>query len=99
MTDRWRRVVAKRPTGHDPSVGESASASLEGVVMNRELRRTGTEVTCPFCAEREELYVDWGGGTTQVYTEDCAVCCRPRVVHVEAGLTEGQVQVWLERGD
>ena len=62
-------------------------------------RRQSTEVTCPFCGEREELHVDLGGGTTQVYTEDCAVCCRPRIVHVEAGVTEGQVHVWLERGD
>jgi hypothetical protein len=31
--------------------------------------------------------------------EDCAVCCRPRVVHVEPGELAGEPHVWLERGD
>jgi len=67
--------------------------------MNRHRRRVSAEVTCPFCGESEELYVDLGGGTSQVYTEDCAVCCRPRIVHVEASGTEGPVRVRLERGE
>jgi hypothetical protein len=57
------------------------------------------DVACPFCGEVEELFVDLGGGETQVYTEDCAVCCRPRVVHVEPGEAPGEVRVWLERGE
>jgi Cysteine-rich CPXCG len=56
-------------------------------------------VACPFCGEAEELFVDAGGGDAQVYTEDCAVCCRPRVVHVEPGDEPGEVRVWLERGE
>jgi hypothetical protein len=58
-----------------------------------------TAATCPFCGEAEELTVDPGGGDAQVYVEDCAVCCRPRVVHVEPGGQPGEVRVWLERGD
>lgn len=56
---------------------------------------------CPFCGEAEEVYVDLGGGTRQEYVEDCAVCCRPRVVHVEpaADGSPGDVDVWLERAD
>jgi hypothetical protein len=57
------------------------------------------ELSCPFCGEPEEIYVDPGGGDAQVYPEDCAVCCRPRVVHVEPGDAPGEVRVWLERGD
>jgi len=57
-------------------------------------------VACPFCGQEEELSVDPGGGDRQSYTEDCAVCCRPRVVHVEPSDDEpGAVRVWLERGD
>jgi hypothetical protein len=67
--------------------------------MTKRRPRVGAEVTCPFCGESEELYVDLGGGTPQVYTEDCSVCCRPRIVHVEARPIEGEVEVWLERGD
>jgi hypothetical protein len=57
------------------------------------------QAVCPFCGEPEELYVDQGGGEQQTYIEDCAVCCRPRVVHVEPGDDPGEVRVWLERGD
>jgi hypothetical protein len=70
--------------------------------MKRKRRRsakTSTSTACPFCGEPEELYVDEGGGDRQTYTEDCAVCCRPRVVHVEPGDEPGEVRVWLERGD
>jgi hypothetical protein len=58
-----------------------------------------TEVSCPFCGEPEDIYVDPGGGDDQEYTEDCAVCCRPRVVHVEPGDGPGEVHVWLERDE
>jgi transcription elongation factor Elf1 len=62
-------------------------------------KRVSEQVTCPFCGEAEELYVDAGGGQRQEYIEDCAVCCRPRVVHVEPGEEPGEVRVWLDRGD
>lgn len=65
----------------------------------RESRRTATSVECPFCGQVDDLYVDAGGGDTQEYVEDCAVCCRPRVVHVEPGDEPGEVRIWLERGE
>ena len=63
----------------------------------RKKSKASAAVVCPFCGESEELYVDLGGGEHQTYTEDCAVCCRPRVVHVEPGDAPGEVSVWLER--
>ncbi len=65
--------------------------------MPKRAKRTSTEVTCPFCGQTDELTVDLGGGQRQTYTEDCAVCCRPRIVHVEPGLDPFDVHVWLER--
>jgi Cysteine-rich CPXCG len=62
-------------------------------------RRASSLVECPFCGEAEELHVDEGGGARQTYTEDCAVCCRPRVVHVEPGDEAGEIRIWLERGE
>jgi hypothetical protein len=56
-------------------------------------------VRCPFCGEDEELQVDASGGSHQTYTEDCPVCCHPRLVHVEPGDAPGETRVWLERGD
>lgn len=60
-------------------------------------QRSTAAVQCPFCGETDELAIDLGGGERQTYTEDCAVCCRPRVVHVEPGEEPGEVSVWLER--
>jgi hypothetical protein len=68
-------------------------------MKRRPRARRRTSVACPFCGEPEDLYVDSGGGSRQTYTEDCAVCCRPRVVHVEPGDEPGEVRVWLERGE
>ncbi len=64
--------------------------------MKRSQQRS-CATRCPFCGEEEEIYVDPGGGDYQTYTEDCAVCCRPRVVHVEPGDEPGEPRVWLER--
>ena len=65
--------------------------------MARRARRTSATVECPFCGQSDELAIDLGGGERQQYTEDCAVCCRPRIVHVEPGVEPGEVQVWIER--
>jgi hypothetical protein len=62
-------------------------------------KRARAETVCPFCGQAEELYVDLGGAEHQTYTEDCAVCCRPRIVHVSPGDSPGEVSVWLERED
>jgi hypothetical protein len=66
--------------------------------MQRKSRtRRKASVACPFCGEEEELYIDQGGSRRQTYTEDCPVCCRPRIVHVEPGDGPNEVRVWLER--
>jgi transposase-like protein len=60
---------------------------------------TSAEVVCPFCGQSDDLYVDPGGGAYQKYTEDCAVCCRPRVVHVQPDEAGEELRVWVERGE
>jgi hypothetical protein len=37
---------------------------------------------CPFCAEPITIVVDYSAGS-QVYIEDCQVCCQPMEVVVE----------------
>jgi hypothetical protein len=67
--------------------------------MRRRLS-SSVELPCPFCGELGSVFLDEGGGEHQTYVEDCAVCCRPRVVHVEnlSGSGRGP-RVWLERDD
>jgi Cysteine-rich CPXCG len=44
--------------------------------------------------------IDAGGGDSQSFVDDCTVCCRPRLVHMECdGESETGVHVWLERDD
>ncbi|WP_369930881.1 CPXCG motif-containing cysteine-rich protein [Xanthomonas sp. NCPPB 2632] len=40
-----------------------------------------TDVACPYCGETIEVAVDTSGGS-QMYIEDCQVCCRPIVMRL-----------------
>lgn len=51
-------------------------------------------VTCPYCFEAVELYID--PGTSGSYVEDCAVCCRPWQVRVTRD-ADGEPAVTVER--
>jgi hypothetical protein len=59
---------------------------------------TAAAVSCPCCGETVELLLDPGSGSRQEYVEDCAVCCRPWVVHV-AYADDGRAEVWVEAAD
>jgi hypothetical protein len=51
---------------------------------------------CDSCGEEVVLPIDLSAGSEQAYVEDCPVCCRPNVIHVEIG-EAGDVSVWAER--
>ncbi len=53
--------------------------------------------TCPYCNEPIELVIDCSV-LSQVYIEDCQVCCRPMTVQAEVSV-EGVPQVQLLRED
>jgi hypothetical protein len=66
--------------------------------MKRRALRESVELRCPFCGELGAVTVDEGGGESQTYVEDCAVCCKPRVVHVEhIPGSERSPRIWLDR--
>ena len=50
---------------------------------------------CNTCGEEIVTPVDLSAGTSQEYVEDCPVCCRPHLVHVEID-PDGEVQLWAE---
>ena len=39
------------------------------------------QITCPFCWESVTVLVD--PSESQLYTEDCSVCCRPILIQTE----------------
>lgn len=50
---------------------------------------------CESCGESIEIPLDLSQGSSQEYVEDCPVCCRPNVVHVEIDL-DGEARVWAQ---
>jgi hypothetical protein len=51
--------------------------------------------TCDACGEEIVIPIDLGAGREQTYVEDCPVCCRPMVIHLEVDEVGG-VSVWGE---
>lgn len=64
---------------------------LEGANMNDE-----ATYICDACGEEIVIPVDVSQGETQEFVEDCPVCCRPNVIHIELS-EDGEVRVWAER--
>lgn len=50
---------------------------------------------CGACGEEIVIPVDLSQGEIQEYVEDCPVCCRANVIHVEVD-EEGAATVWAE---
>jgi len=51
------------------------------------------EYACASCGEINETLVDPIAGLKQSYVEDCAVCCRPNVLHVLVEPSSGSVVI------
>ena len=52
-----------------------------------------TEIVCPFCGEAFATAVDTSQGDVSTI-EDCTVCCRPFVAHIE--IEDDDVHVGVE---
>ena len=50
---------------------------------------------CAYCGTVNETLVDPSGGARQTYTEDCAVCCRPNVLHISIA-ADGEITIAAE---
>ena len=50
---------------------------------------------CDVCGEEIVIPVDLSVGASQEFVEDCPVCCRPNIVHVDID-ENGDVRAWAE---
>ncbi len=50
---------------------------------------------CGSCGEDVVIPIDCSGGAAQEYVEDCPVCCRANVIHVEIE-ANGESKAWAE---
>lgn len=62
---------------------------------SRRLREQGAYF-CDACGEQIVVPLDMSAGASQEYVEDCPVCCRPNIIHVEVD-EDGTARVWAER--
>jgi hypothetical protein len=77
---------------------EASALNREIMVMKRKKRRRPNEeagYVCDACGEEIVIPVDLSAGESQEYVEDCPVCCRPSIIHVEID-EGGDVRVWAE---
>jgi DNA-directed RNA polymerase subunit RPC12/RpoP len=58
--------------------------------------RDEASYVCEACGEEIVVPVDLSAGESQEYVEDCPVCCRPNLVHVEID-ERGAARVWAEK--
>ncbi|MGA2259597.1 MAG: CPXCG motif-containing cysteine-rich protein [Thermoguttaceae bacterium] len=64
----------------------------------RKQRRRPSEdakYVCDACGEEIMVSVDLSAGESQEYVEDCPICCRPNIIHVEI-VEGGDIRVWAE---
>ena len=69
-------------------------------VPSESSKRKGTaqdeaSYVCDACGEEIVIPVDLTEGSSQSYVEDCPVCCRANIIHVEVD-ENGNSQVWAE---
>jgi hypothetical protein len=50
---------------------------------------------CIACGEEIVVPIDLSAGESQQYVEDCPVCCRPNLIHVELD-ADGEPSVWAD---
>ena len=50
---------------------------------------------CDSCGEEVVVPIDLSAGAEQQYVEDCPVCCRPNVIHIEID-ESGAMRIWAE---
>ena len=53
-----------------------------------------TSYICDACGEEIVIPVELSQGSSQEYVEDCPVCCRANVIHVE--IEDGDMRAWAE---
>jgi hypothetical protein len=51
---------------------------------------------CAGCGQWNETTVDDSVGRRQSYTEDCQVCCKPNVLHIEYDSAAGEFTISAE---
>ena len=55
------------------------------------------EFECAFCITVNATTVDPSAGRMQEYVEDCQICCRPNLLHIEVDAEGGSARIEAEQ--
>ncbi|MEZ6098452.1 MAG: CPXCG motif-containing cysteine-rich protein [Pirellulaceae bacterium] len=91
--DDWRRLGFAR-------IAKSPFVFRDQLKLNPYERKSARIVdeasyTCDGCGEEIVIPLDLSQGEKQEYVEDCPVCCRANLIHVEIE-EDGAIRVWAE---
>jgi hypothetical protein len=64
--------------------------------MPCDLTSRAPTYVCGYCGETVETSIDVSAGDSQIYVEDCSVCCRPNVLHVTIDPDTAETAIWAE---
>jgi len=78
-----------------PSLDDSRNVSNNPITNQDGSMQGESSYICDACGEEIVIPLDLTEGASQKYVEDCPVCCRANVIHVEVDI-DGEARVWAE---
>ena len=86
-------------TGFDDSGFDDTGLDDTGLEESTLDSAPEASYACWACGEEIVVPIDPTMGHRQEYVEDCPVCCRPNLIHVEVDPEDGYVRCWNERSE
>jgi hypothetical protein len=85
---------ASRPVRNATAEFKTARLAPHGL-QTRSCMEDDSTYVCDACGEEIVIPIDLSAGHEQRYVEDCPVCCRPNIVHLEID-EFGHARSWSE---
>jgi len=78
-----------------PCLVDDLPSKTQSVRNQDETMQADASYICDACGELIIIPLDFFEGSTQEYVEDCPVCCRANIIHVQFD-QDGKSSVWAE---
>ena len=78
-----------------PWLGDDCESTVVAARPHNATSQDDSSYICDACGEVIVIPLDLSEGASQMYVEDCPVCCRANNIHVQID-DEGDAQVWAE---
>jgi hypothetical protein len=78
-----------------PWIEDGSTSSVEFCHSEKAASQKEASYVCDACGEEIIIPLDLTEGSSQMYVEDCPVCCRANTIHVQID-DDGDARVWAE---